>query len=218
VIEAPVVVPVPELTIVGVTTDPFALTPQLRFATRVTDTSGRDVYTIALTTQILIDADRRTYDASAREELLDLFGKPERLPATVGSLVLARVETLVPSFSGAGEFTLSVPCTADLEQATARYLSSLADGSVPLTFQFSGSIFYCGEGDRLQVTQVPWSCEARYRLRVAVWRQLIEKRHAGSGFVRLQPDTLRRLRRLRAEAGLPTFDAAIAHLLGDVDD
>jgi uncharacterized protein DUF6084 len=218
VIEAPVEIPAPEFSIAGVTPEPFAPTPQLVFDTRVTDASGREVYTIALTAHVRIDAERRAYDASTREELLDLFGAPERLPATVGSLLLARVETLVPSFTGSGACTIAAPCTADLEQATTRYLSSLADGVVPLTFQLSGSIFYCGDGDRLQVTQVPWSCEARYRLPVAVWRALIEKRHAGSGFVRLQPETLRGLRRLRAQKGLPTFDAAIARLLEDAHD
>jgi hypothetical protein len=48
---------------------------------------------------------------------------------------------------------------------------------------------------------------------VSTWRNLIEQRYAGSGFVRLQPDTLDLLRRRRVERGLPTFDAAIADAL-----
>jgi len=210
-----VVAPAPEFTVLGVTPEPFAATPSLRFDVSAADESGRDVYTIALTTQVLVDADRRSYSPETREELLDLFGEPERIPQTAGSLVLARVDSLVPSFTGAGAFSLTVPCTADLEQATSRYFSSLPGGVVPLSFQFSGTIFYCGEHDRLQLTQVSWSCEARYRMRLDVWRRLIETRHAGSGFVRLQPETLARLRRFRAREGLPTFDAAIARLLHD---
>jgi hypothetical protein len=203
----------PEFAVVGVETDALAATPLLRFAVDVTDPSDREIYTIALTAQVQIDGDRRAYDPETRERLRDLFGEQERLPATAGALQIGRVDTLVPSFTGQGSFTIVLPVSADLELAAARYLSSLADGVAPLTFNFNGSIFYCGENDRLQVTLVPWSCFARYRLPVAAWRELIDRRHAGSGFVRLQPETLERLRVHRVERGLPTFDAAIADLL-----
>jgi hypothetical protein len=208
-----VAVPTPEFTVLRVTPEPLAATPFLRFEVEIEDESGREVYTIALSAQVRIDADRRAYDLETREALLDIFGEADRIPETASSFVLARVDTLVPSFTGRGTFTLDVPCTGDLEEAAARYLNSLVDGAVPLTFQFNGTIFYCDEHDRLQLTPVPWSCEAHYRFRISVWRELIERRHAGSGFVRLQHDTLERLRRFRAAAGLPTFDSAIASLL-----
>jgi hypothetical protein len=208
-----VAAPAPELTITGVEPEPNAATPLLRFAVEIEDTSGRDIYTIALTSQVQIDADRRSYDPETRERLLDLFGEPERIPQTAGALLLGRVDALVPSFTGSGTFDLAVPFSGDLELATTRYLASLSDGVVPLTFHFSGSIFFCGEAHRLQVTLVPWSCSAGYRLRIATWRDLIERRHAATGFVRLQADTLDALRRRRAELGLPTFDATIADAL-----
>ena len=208
-----VAVSAPEFAIIGVTAEPFAATPLLRFALEVTDPSGLEIYTIALTAQVQIDADRRSYDPETRERLRDLFGEKERLPATAGALQIARVEALVPSFRGVGRFTLELPMSADLEFAASRYLAALSGGVVPMTFNFNGSIFYCGADDRLQVTLVPWSCDARFRLPEATWRGLIERRYAGSGFVRLQPDTIERLRRHRVEQGLPTFDAAIAGLL-----
>jgi hypothetical protein len=211
--ELAVATPAPEFTVTGVEPDPHAATPLLRFAVEISDTSGREIYTIALTAQVQIDADRRTYDPATRERLLDLFGEAERIPQTAGVLLLARVETLVPSFTERGSCTLAVPFSADLELATTRYLSSLPGDSVPLTFNLNGSIFYCGEADRLQVTLVPWSCSARFRLRVASWQSLIERRYAASGFVRLQADTLEALRRRRVERGLPTFDATIAEAL-----
>jgi hypothetical protein len=208
-----VAAPSPEFAVLAVTPDPFAATPLLRFELGVTEASGREIYTIALTALIQIDADRRAYDPETRGQLLDLFGVPERLPTTAGAVPFARVDALVPSFSSAGTCTLPVAITADLEQASARYLASLESGVVPLTFNFNGTIFYCGEHDRLQVVPVPWSCSARYRLRVAVWRDLIEKRHAASGFLRLQAPTLALLRRRRAERGFPTLETTIAELL-----
>ncbi len=209
-----VAAPALEFAVVGVDAEPNAATPLLCFECGVTDASGREIYTIALSTQIQIDADRRAYDEETRERLRDLFGEQERLPATAGALQLGRVDTLVPSFTGAGSFTIALPVSADLELAGTRYLGSLPGGAVPLTFNFNGTIFYCGSADRLQVVLVPWSCSARYRLPVSTWRGLIERRYASSGFVRVQADTLELLRRRRAEEGLPTFDATLRELLG----
>jgi hypothetical protein len=205
--------PSPEFAVAGVEAEPNAATPVLRFSVEVTDASGREIYTIALTALVQIDADRRAYDLETRERLLDLFGEQERIPATAGAVPFGRVETLVPSFTGTGTFEIVLPVSADLELAAARYFASLPGGAVPLTFNFNGTIFYAGSDDRLQITLVPWSCTARFRLRVGIWRELIERRYAGSGFVRLQPETLQHLRQRRAELGLPTFDATIADAL-----
>jgi hypothetical protein len=185
----------------------------VRFLVDVADPSEREVYTIALTAQVQIDADRRAYDPATRERLHDLFGEPDQIPQTAGAIQVGRVETLVPGFRSTGRFALAVPLSGDVELAVTRYLVSLQDGTVPLTFFFSGSIFYRGEADRLQVTLVPWSCEARYRLRLATWRDLIERRYAASGFVRVRAETLAALRRRRTEGGFPTFDATIADAL-----
>jgi hypothetical protein len=206
-------IPAPEFAVSGVESDPHAAAPLLRFLVDVADPSEREVYTIALTAQVQIDADRRAYDPGTRERLHDLFGEPDQIPRTAGAIQVGRVETLVPGFRGTGRFALSVPLSGDVELAVTRYLVSLQDGTVPLTFLFSGSIFYCGEADRLQVTLVPWSCEARFRLRLATWRDLIERRYAASGFVRVRAETLAALRRRRTERGFPTFDATIADAL-----
>ena len=64
---------------------------------------------------------------------------------------------LVPSFTGATEFELPVPCTYDLEVAATKYLYALPDGEVPLSFHFSGTVFYRGDDGRLQVALVPWT-------------------------------------------------------------
>lgn len=201
--------PSPEFAIVGVEPDPHAATPELRFAVDVSDGSGRDVYTIALTAQVQIDADRRAYDVETRKRLHDLFGEPERIPQTAGALQVGRVTTLVPRFRGSTTFTLAVPFGGDVELAATRYLASLSGGVVPLAFHFNGSIFYSDDADRLQVTLVPWRCEARHRVKLADWRVLVDGRYGGGGFVRVGADTLEALRRRRTDLGLPTFDETI---------
>lgn len=202
-------VPAPEFTVNGVEADPHAATPVLRFAIDVSDASEREIYTIALTAQVQIDADRRAYDPETRERLHDLFGEPERIPTTAGAVQIGRVETLVPSFRGSSTFALAVPVSGDVELAATRYLASLSGGAVPLSFHFNGSIFYCDESDRLKVTLVPWSCEARFRVGLAAWRELIERRYDAGGFVRVGAETIEALRRRRTELGLATFDETI---------
>jgi hypothetical protein len=186
--------------------------PTLVFRLRAAEHTGRDVYMVALSTQIHVDPGLRAHDGGTRERLIDLFGTPERWAATTTSLVWARVETLVPSFARETECALPVPCTYDLEVATAKYLDALPDGEVPLSFHFSGRIFYRGADGRLQIVLAPWT-SAAFRLPIAVWRRMIELHYPGTGWVRLGSETLRALALRKAQRGLPTFDRAVALLL-----
>ncbi|HEY1479129.1 MAG TPA: DUF6084 family protein [Gaiellales bacterium] len=186
--------------------------PTLIFKLRAREPAGREVYMVALSTQIQIDPGLRSHDSDTRALLVDLFGTPDRWAATTTSIVWARVESLLPSFSSQVELSLPVPCTYDLEVASAKYLDALPDGEVPLSFHFSGRIFYRGGDGRLQIVLTPWT-SASYRLPVSVWRRMIDLHYPGSGFVRLGDETLRALRLHQATLGLPTFDEAVADLL-----
>jgi hypothetical protein len=208
----PAPAPALQVEIVGVEPGLHLASPTLIFRLRVRESSGRDVYMVALSTQIHIDPGLRAHDDETRELLVDLFGTPERWAATTTSIVWARVEALLPSFRSEVEFSLSVPCTYDLEVASAKYLDALADGEVPLSFHFSGRIFYRGDDGRLQIVLAPWT-SATYRLPVSVWRRMIDLHYPGSGFVRLGDETLRALRLHQSRLGLPTFDDAVADLL-----
>ena len=191
--------------------------PTLIFTLRAREPSARQVYMVALSAQIHIDPGLRTHDDETRELLVDLFGAPERWAATTTSIVWARVEALLPSFGSEAEFKLPVPCTYDLEVASAKYLDALPDGEVALGFHFSGRIFYRGDDGRLQIVLAPWT-SASFRLPVAIWRQTIDLHYPGSGFIRLGNETLRALRRHQSRLGVPTFDAAVSDLLGQAGD
>ena len=69
----------------------------------------------------------------------------------------------------------------------------------------------------MQVAMVPWT-SAAFRLPVATWRRMIDLHYPGSGWIRVQEDTLRKLQLLKAQHGLPTFDATVAELLGATND
>lgn len=210
--EAPAL-PVLDLEVVGAVAAPNVAAPTLRFTLRAGEPSGREVYTVALSTLIHIDPGLRSHGDETRALLVDLFGEPGRWGATTTSIVMAQVDVLVPSFTGTTEFGLPVPCDYDLEVAATKYLYALPDGEVPLSFHFSGRIFYRGDDGRLQVVMVPW-VSAAFRLPVATWRGMMDRHYPGCGWIRVHEDTLRRLQLRKAGRGLPTFDAVVTELLG----
>ena len=55
---------------------------------------------VALTIQLMIEPARRSYDDATRERLVELFGAPERWAVTTRSLVWAKLDVLVPAFTG----------------------------------------------------------------------------------------------------------------------
>jgi hypothetical protein len=195
--------------VLGAEPVPFALGPTLRFRLAARDDSGREVYSVALAAQIHLEPARRPYAEAEVERLGDLFGAPERWPATTHPFLWSRVDALVPSFTGATEFDLLVPCTYDHEVAGTKYLASLDGGEVPVAFHFSGTVLYRGDGGGLQIVQMPWEAPARYALPVDVWRDMIESYYPASGWVRLHADTLAELRRRASE--LETCSGSSCH-------
>jgi uncharacterized protein DUF6084 len=205
--------PVLEFDVTGAEPIEHAATPGVRFHVQASDPEGNEVYAVALTTQVQIDPALRIHADEERARLVELFGPPERWASTTRALQWARVESLVPSFTGSTGFALEVPCTYDLEVVSAKYIGALDDGEVPLTFHFNGTVLYCGPDDRLQVVLVPWSCSVRWRMPVAVWRATIDAHYPGGGWVRLQRETLEALARRKAEVGAHTFDDTVRELL-----
>ena len=68
-----------------------------------------------------------------------------------------------------------------MEVASSKYLYGLSDGEVPLAFNFNGTVHYRGDDGRLQLSLVPWSCSAEFRLPVATWRDLIAHYYPHTG-------------------------------------
>jgi Family of unknown function (DUF6084) len=210
-------VPAPELTVVSAAHERHAAAPTMVFALAVSEPEGHDIYTIALTVQIQIDPAKRGYDPDTRLRLQELFGPPGQGAASTQSLVWARVDALVPSFLGSTTVELRVPCTYDLEVATAKYFHALAGGEVPLSFHFTGTVFYRGPDGTLQVVLIPWDTDAQFRMPVATWRAMIDEHYPAGGFIRLQDATLVWLNGRRTRRGLPSFDACVSELLEACD-
>ena len=202
-----------KLEILGAAHEPFAAQPTLRFEMSVYEPTNRPIYAISIKAQINFDPARREYDAATREDLVELFGIPERWPSTTRSFLWCHSSTVVHSFTGATTFGLEVPCTSDLEVTAARYVSALPDGEVPITMHFTGRVLYQGPERQVQAVHLPWSTSASYRMPVDVWRKMMKHHHGESGFVLLHHDTLAALKKHKRINGLHSFDAVVLDLL-----
>ena len=200
--------PEPQFQVLGAGARRHAATPALEFQVHVSEESGRQVYAIALSAQVMIEPARRRYDRPTQERLEELFGPPERWAATTVAM-----KAPIRSFAGATTFRLAVPCSFDMELVATKYFYSLPSGEVPLGFNFNGTIYYRADDGRLQMTLVPWSCSTEFRLPVATWRELMEHHYPRRGWVGIRDETLEALQREKLARGLPTLDDTVAALL-----
>jgi hypothetical protein len=190
----------------------YAATPTLSLRLNITEKSGARVHAIALRCQIRIEPHRRRYSAAEARRLHDLFGDTSRWADTVKPIQLAMVSTMVPAFTSLTEVDLEVPCTYDLEVASARYLHGLDDGTIPLLLLFSGTVFVA-RGTGYTVELIPWSSEAAYRMPVSVWQEVADLHFPGSAWLRCSRETLDALSDFKSRHALPTWDATLAALL-----
>ncbi|MFD8478173.1 DUF6084 family protein [Kitasatospora sp. NPDC059673] len=195
----------------GVTTDPHAAGPTLVFRLRITAPAAARVHALALRCQLRIEPARRGYGEAEGERLADLFGERSRWGTTLNPVQLAQVPLMVPGFTGETEVDLPVPCTYDMDVASARYLRALDGGEVPLLLLFSGTAFAGPRG--FQVTPVPWDREASVRMPVAVWREAIDRHFPGCGWLRLPEDVMDALLAYRSRRALPSWEATVRELL-----
>jgi hypothetical protein len=184
----------------------------MQFTLRIEEATGVRMHSIGLRCQIRIEPHKRRYDGNEAARLIELFGDTSRWGETLKPMQLATVGVMVPGFTDSVEVPLSVPLTADIEVATAKYFHGLDDGDIPLLMLFSGTAFYQGEAG-LQVELVPWHLEVAYPLPVTVWRALMAEHFPGQTWLRLRTETLTALQRYRTDRGLINWDDTLEELL-----
>ncbi len=189
----------------------FAAAPTVAFTLRVA--SDKPVRSLALNAQIRIAPARRRYSERDQQRLVELFGPPERWGETLRTFRWAQTSVLVPPFDEHTSVELTVPCTYDLEVATAKFFYALDEGDVPLEFLFSGTVFFVADGGMLQTAQISWESEAAYRMPVRAWKDAMQQHFPGSAWLRVRDDVFDRLVAYKARRALPTWEATLDELL-----
>jgi hypothetical protein len=193
---------------------PYAVSPMLDFKLRIENSiAGEKIESIALRTQIQIEATRRRYSTREQASLLDLFGEVERWSQTLRGLLWTIVNSNVPAFNGDILANLPTPCSFDFNVAVTKYFYALEDGEIPLVLLFSGTIFYRTEQDGLLIAQVPWAKEASFRLPVRTWKEMMDLYYPNTAWLHLDRDLFDRLYHYKMQHGLPTWEQALERLL-----
>jgi hypothetical protein len=192
----------------------FAAQPLLALKLRVENRNPEElIHTVTLRAQIQIEAPRRQYSREEKQQLLDLFGPPERWSQTLRPMLWTHAQAVIPSFAGSTSADLQIPCTFDFNVAATKYFHAVSDGDIPLNLLFSGSVFYADPEATLQVVPIPWNKEARFRLPVRVWREMMDLYYPNSAWLYLRRDVFERLYEYKTQRGIATWEQALEGLL-----
>lgn len=192
---------------------PHAASPHIVFKLAVTNPGGQTIHSVILRCQLQLEAARRRYTDEEQKQLTDLFGQPDQWAQTLHSMHWTHASVIIPPFSHSTSIDLPVPCSFDFNAAATKYFAGLTEGEIPVTFLFSGTIFYATSTSPLQVTQISWNKESAYRLPVQVWRQMMDLYYPDSVWMCIRRDAFERLNTFKTERGMPTFEDAIAEVL-----
>ena len=191
-----------------------ALTPMVAFDLVISNRASTEhIRTVSLRCQVQIESVRRQYSDQEQRKLRDLFGEPERWGQTLRPLLWNNVEMSIPAFTGTAAVKLLLPCTLDLGVNTSKYFTGLQDGTVPVTFLFSGTVFYQSSSNQLQAAPISWNSESRFPFPVEVWKRSIDLHYPNSAWLCLRRDVFERLYDLKVENGFATFDEALEQII-----
>jgi hypothetical protein len=197
-----------------VTAERFSVTPRLTARIGVVTSSTEPIQAIALQCQVRIEPLRRPYSDAEAGGLTDLFGPRERWANTQRTFLWQHTTAMVQGFVGSTVISMPLECTYDYEVAASKYLHALRDGTIPLLFLFSGTVFVAGERG-FSVQRVSWECEARHDMPVSVWHDLMRLHYPNSGWVRLGHDTVTALAAYKSDRGMLDFEDAVTALLAE---
>jgi len=200
--------------VVGVEAVARGLTPLLHFGLEVTNVPATEkIHGIILQAQVHIESSQRAYLDQEKRQLIELFGTPDRWGQTLRTKLWTHASVTVRPFEKHAEAILPIQCTYDLNVTATKYFYALQGGEVPLLFLFSGTVFYAGIEDKLQVQRISWDKECSFRMPVRVWHELMEHHYPGSSWISLQRHAFEKLYAYKLDHGIPTWEETIDRLL-----
>src|ERR1700738_4960208 len=87
-----------DFTVSGVEAVPYAMTPTLALKLSISNNGAERIHAVLLECQVRIEAQRRRYNESEKERLVDIFGEPDRWAQTLRSLLWPPTASSVPGF------------------------------------------------------------------------------------------------------------------------
>jgi hypothetical protein len=198
---------------------PYGALPLLAFELKVTNSGPEPaIHTVVLRAQIQIEVTRRRYTPEEQAKLLDLFGEPGRWGQTLKNMLWTNAIVIVPGFEKETIVQLQVPCTFDFNVGATKYFHGLSEGDLPLNFLFSGTVFYADSNEQLQVAPISWEKEAKFKLPLKTWKDLIDHYYPNSAWLYLRRDVFDRLYQYKVRHGIPSWEQVIERVLAGTEE
>jgi len=198
---------------------PYGASPLLAFELRVTNSGPEpSIHTVVLRAQIQIEVTRRRYTPEEQAKLLDLFGEPGRWGQTLKNMLWTNAIVIVPGFEKETSVQLQVPCTFDFNVGATKYFHGLSEGDLPLNFLFSGTVFYADSNEQLQVAPISWEKEAKFKLPLKIWKDLIDHYYPNSAWLYLRRDVFDRLYQYKVRHGITSWEQVIERVLAGTEE
>ena len=198
---------------------PYGASPLLAFELRVTNSGPEpSIHTVVLRAQIQIEVTRRRYTPEEQAKLLDLFGEPGRWGQTLKNMLWTNAIVIVPGFEKETSVQLQVPCTFDFNVGATKYFHGLSEGDLPLNFLFSGTVFYADSNEQLQVAPISWEKEAKFKLPLKTWKDLIDHYYPNSAWLYLRRDVFDRLYQYKVRHGITSWEQVIERVLAGTEE
>ena len=200
----------------GVEVAAFTAAPTLAFQLLISNFDPEErIHTLVLRTQVQLEAVRRRYSPEEQQGLVELFGEPEQWAQSLRSVLWTHTTVVVPPFQANTVVKMPVPCSFDFNAAATKYFAGLELGEAPVLFLFSGTVFYAPADGALQVAPIAWDREARFRLPVERWKQMMDAYYPNSVWFRLPRDLFEKLSRYKVRKGLAGWDQTLESLLAE---
>lgn len=195
---------------------PYAVMPSLAFKLQITNqTEKEEVYAAALKCQVMIEAVKRTYNEDSKDKLYELFGEPYRWDETLRTFFWTIINLPVPRFTGSTIVELIIPCSEDQALAAGKYFYAVSDGNIPLSFLFSGTLFYKTAESELQVTLVSWEKEALHKMPACLWTEMMDEYFPDTRWLKLQKDVYDKLVKYKSQSKFPTLQSCLEAVLDE---
>ena len=192
----------------------YSVLPLINFKLQIANVGGEEqIQNVNLKCQVMLNATQRRYNSYEKAKLQELFGEPERWGKTLHAFLWTNITTVVPRFTGSTVVDLPIQCIYDFEVVSTKYFDALEDGGIPLSFLFSGTIFYENAAGDVQIAQISWSKEANYRLPVSLWKDAIATHFPNTAWIRLNKDVFDQLYQYKMRQSLITWDDVLVRLL-----
>ena len=192
-----------------------AATPLLAFKLRLTDANPEQtIHTVALRCQIQLEVTRRKYTRGRSGAPARSVWRAQPLgPDPAKSFVDARQSGR--AFVHRERRWSIFPCLALSISMWRRPNISMVWRTEKCRFACSSAarFFMPAREGGLQVAPISWDKEARFKLPVKVWRDMMESYYPNSAWLCLHKDAFDRLYQYKVRHGIPTWEEALESIV-----